>query len=344
MDRKLRFGILGTGNIAGQFAAGVAGCHRCQIVAVASRSQSSAKEFAGRHAAPAPPVPYGSYDQLLADPAVDAVYLSLPNTMHHQWALKALAAGKHVLCEKPIATSSPEAEEMFDAAQKAGRLLMEAFMYVSHPQTNAVLEAIRSGAIGSPRLIRASFCYRTNKIDGNIRFNRALAGGALMDVGCYCLHFSRLIMGTEPTSVHAVAQMHETGVDELTAGVLAFADGAAATFTCGMRVQADNTASICGTDGYIEIPIPWKPPVNAATFTIARSIPPKQDGLPTTASLPPRQTLTTNAPAPLYGMEADDFAAAALHGAAITVTPSNSLGNMRLLDQIRRQIGLDFSA
>jgi predicted dehydrogenase len=350
MNPTLRFGILGTGNIAGQFAAGVAGSHRCQIAAVASRSPSSAKEFADRHTSPASPTAYGSYEQVLSDPAVDAVYLSLPNTLHHEWTLKALAAGKHVLCEKPIATSSAQAEEMFDAAKKAGRLLMEAFMYVSHPQTKAVLDAIRSGAIGTPRLVRASFCYRTNKIDGNIRFNRGLAGGALMDVGCYCLHFSRLIMGSEPTSVHAVSRMHETGVDEMTAGVLSFENGSAATFTCGMRVQADNTASICGPDGYIEIPIPWKPPVDKATFTIARSMPPKQDGPPSfpssaaAASPPPRQTITTNAPAPLYGMEADDFAAAVLDGATPTVTSSNSLGNMRLLDQLRRQIGLDFSA
>jgi predicted dehydrogenase len=262
--------------------------------------------------------------------------------MHHEWTIKALASGKHVLCEKPLAVNAQQAEEMFDAAQKAGRLLVEAFMYVSHPQTKAVLETIRSGAIGTVRLVRTSFCYRTNKIDGNIRFSHPLAGGALMDVGCYCLNFSRLIMGVEPTSANAVARMHESGVDEMTAGVLGFPDGAAGTFSCGMRVQADNTASICGTDGYIEIPVPWKPPVAGAHFTIARSTPPKQDG-PAAPSLPPRQTITADATGPLYAMEADDFAAAVLDGVPPAVSRANSLGNMRLLDQIRRQIGLGFT-
>ena len=173
------------------------------------------------------------------------------------------------------------------------------------------------------------------------QLNAELAGGGLMDVGCYCLHFSRLVMGKEPTSVHAVAQMHENGVDEMTAGVLGFEGGAAATFSCGTRVQADNAAAICGTDGYLEVPVPWKPALTGASFTIARSTPPKQDG-PAGSSLPPRQTITADATAPLYAMEADDFAAAVLDGAAPTVSRADSLGNMRVLDEIRRQIGLGF--
>jgi predicted dehydrogenase len=135
--------------------------------------------------------------------------------------------------------------------------------------------------------------------------------------------------------------MHESGVDEMTAGVLGFADGAAATFACGTRVQADNMADICGTDGYVEIPVPWKPPLTGASFTIARSTPPKQDGAGG-ATLPPRQTITVDSTAPLYAMEADDFAAAVLDGAAPAVSRNDSLGNMRLLDEIRRQIGLEF--
>jgi predicted dehydrogenase len=338
MAKSLRWGIIGTGNIAGQFAAGMAGSKRGQIVAAGSRSDASAKAFSQRFAIAES---YGSYEQLLADPNVDAVYISLPNSMHHEWTLKSLESGKHVLCEKPIATNTQQAREMFDAAQRAGRLLVEAFMYVSHPQTKAVLQTIRSGAIGTVSLVRTSFCYRTTRIDGNIRFSREMAGGALMDVGCYCLHFSRLIMGSEPTTVRAVARMHEKGVDEMTAGVLGFADGSAATFSCGTQVQADNMADICGTDGYIEVPVPWKPALTGASFTIARSTPPRQDG-PTT-SLPPRQTITTDATAPLYAMEADDFAAAVLDGAAPAVSQADSLGNMRLLDEVRRQIGLEFT-
>jgi predicted dehydrogenase len=337
MERKLRWGIMGTGNIAGQFTSGLAGAKRGLIAAVGSRGEASANSFAQRFAIA---TSYPSYEQLLADHSIDAIYLSLPNSLHHEWTLKALAAGKHVLCEKPIATTAVQAAEMFDAAQKAGRVLAEAFMYVSHPQTKAVLRAVKEGAIGKVQLVRSSFCYRTSRIDGNIRFSREMAGGALMDVGCYCLHFSRLIMGSEPTSVHAVAHMHETGVDEMTAGVLGFAGGAAATFSCGTRVQAGNLAMICGTDGYIEVPVPWKPPVSGASFTIARSVPPKQDG--PGSSLPPCQTITADATGPLYAMEADDFAAAVLDGAAVPVDHADSIGNMRLLDEIRAQIGLSF--
>jgi predicted dehydrogenase len=337
--RQLRFGILGTGNIARQFAAGVAGAKRAVIHAVGSRTATSAeafaREFGGIRA-------HGSYEALLADEQIEAIYLSLPNSMHHEWTLRCLAAGKHVLCEKPLATNAQQAEEMFDAADRVGKLLVEAFMYVSHPQTRSVLHAVRSGVIGEVRLVRASFCYRTNKIDGNIRFSRELAGGALMDVGCYCIHFARRIFGAEPISVNAVSRLHEGGVDEMTAGVLGFANGAAATFSCGTRVQADNMADICGTDGFIEVPVPWKPPLNGATYTIARSTPPKQDGAAASA-LPPRQTFSIDSPGTLYGMEADDFAAAIIDGVPPAVSRADSLGNARLLDLIRQQIGLSFA-
>jgi predicted dehydrogenase len=162
-----------------------------------------------------------------------------------------------------------------------------------------------------------------------------------MDVGCYCLHFARNVIGSEPTMVRAVSRLHDSGVDEMTAGVLGFADGSAATFSCGTRVQADNMADICGTDGYIEIPVPWKPPLTGASFTIARSTPPKQDGASASA-VPPRQTISVDATGPLYAMEADEFAAAVLDDAPPAVSRSDSLANMHLLDEIRKQIGLDF--
>lgn len=338
MSKPLRWGILGTGNIASQFAAGVAGARRSVITAVGSREASTAGTFAQRYAIANV---HGTYDSLLSDPNVDAIYLSLPNSMHHNWTLRALAAGKHVLCEKPFATNAAEAQEMFDAARRRGLVLVEAFMYMSQPQTLAVLDEIRSGAIGEVRLVRTSFCYRTLKVDTNIRFRKDLAGGAMMDVGCYCLSFSRLMIGKEPTSVHAVGKIHHSGVDEMAAGVLGFEGGAAATFSCGMSVQADNTAYICGTEGYIEIPVPWKPPATGATYTIARSTPPKMDAVPGAApAAPPRVTKTADAGGPLYAVEADDFAAAVLDGAPPRVSEAHTMGNMHLLDTIRRQIGL----
>jgi D-xylose 1-dehydrogenase (NADP+, D-xylono-1,5-lactone-forming) len=342
MNDQLRWGILGTGNIARQFADGVLkSAQRSQITAVGSRSPATAKAFAqpreikGMH---------GSYQALLADAKVDAVYNSLPNSLHHEWTIKALRAGKHVLCEKPFALTRTEAEEMFAEAAKAKRVLVEAFMYRSHPLTHAMIDAVRGGEIGDLKLVRTSFCYKTSRVDGNVRFDRELGGGGLMDIGCYCINFSRMLAGEEPNEIHASAHMHERGVDDLVVATLKFPSGVCASFTCAMSVHADNTAYVCGTDGYIEIPIPWKPPVMGATYTIARSTPPKMDIAAGTggAARPPRETRTVDAGKELYALEADDFAAAVLDGKPPALTEADTLGNMAVLDEMRRQIGLTF--
>jgi predicted dehydrogenase len=341
VNGPLRWGILGTGNIARQFAAGVRTARRGVLAAIGSRQIASAQSFAEAYQIPAS---VGSYEELLARPDINAIYLSLPNSMHHQWTIAALRKGKHVLCEKPFALDVAESEEMFDEAQKAGRVLMEAFMYRCHPLTHAYTQAIASGAIGQVKLIRASFCYRTTRIAGNVRFSRELGGGALMDVGCYCINFARMIAGAEPTRVHAVARMHESGVDEQVSAVMEFPGGLSATFTCGMGVQADNTSSICGTEGYIEVPVPWKPPVNDAVWIFGRAIPPRQDvGANAAPALPPRDVRKVSAGMELYAMEADDFAASVLDSTPPRVSREDTLGNMRVLDEIRRQIGLLFS-
>jgi predicted dehydrogenase len=338
MAQPLRFGILGTGNIAAQFTSGLETAHRSRIVAVASREPSRAGQFAAAHQIE---TVHPTYDALLADPNVDAVYNSLPNSSHHEWTIKALRAGKHVLCEKPLAVSLAEAREMFDEARRAKKLLVEAFMYRSHPLTHAVLEAVGGGAIGELRMIRSSFCYRTMRISGNIRFDPALAGGGLMDVGCYCIDFSRLLAG-EPIAIHAQGHLHASGVDDMAVGAMKFPSGVLASFTCGMSVQADNTAYVCGTDGYIEIPIPWKPPMKRAEYTIARSTPPRMDLLPGTPQPPPRQTHYVDSPSSLYGLEADDFAAAVQDGRPPAVSEADTLGNMAVLDEMRRQLGPGF--
>jgi predicted dehydrogenase len=334
-QQRLRWGILGTGNIARQFAAGVAAAHRSVIAAVTSRAGETAQAFARQFGIGAA---YGSYDELLRNPDVDAVYVSLPNTLHHPWTIRALRAGKHVLCEKPIAASAAEAQEMFDVARGGGRVLVEAFMYRSHPLTAAVLEVIRRGEIGKVKLIRTSFCFRTSKLAGNIRFDPSLAGGSLMDVGCYCLSFSRLIAGEEPERFEVFGHLNESGVDDLAAGVLHFPSGIVATFQCGMLVQADNTATISGDDGYVELPVPWKPPRENAAYVVAHSTPPKMDG--GAAAVKPRETRTASAPTELYGMEADDFAASVFDGAPERVSAADSLGNMRLLDAMRERLGV----
>ena len=344
MVTTLRWGILGTGNIARQWAAGLRSASRSAVQAVASRQAETARDFAGAHGIA---TAYGSYDELLRDRSVDAVYVSLPNSMHREWTVAALRAGKHVLCEKPIASNAAEAEEMFDAAEQSGRVLVEAFMYRSHPLTHAALAAVRNGEIGRVKLVRTSFCFRTTKTEGNIRFDASLAGGALMDIGCYCVNFSRLFAGAEPLGVHAVGTLHASGVDESAAAVLMFPDGVMASFTCGMSLHADNTAYVCGTEGYIELPVPWKPAKDDAELRVVRGTPPKMDqagkAAPGNAVPPPsREVRRVTAGKELYALEADDFAATVFEGAAPRLDRADSVGNMRVLDELRRQVGVRF--
>ena len=334
MSERLGWGILGTGNIARQFATGVNASRRGRLVAVGSRTEEKARAFGQAHHISAS---YGAYQQLLDDPTVTAVYNSLPNNLHHEWTIKALRAGKHVLCEKPFAVNLADAQEMFDVAKREGKVLMEAFMYRTHPLTHAVQQAVVSGAIGEVRLIRTSFCFKLSKWQGNIRFDPKLAGGVIMDVGCYCVNFSRLFAGAEPNRIHVVHHRHESGIDDIAAGTLVFPNNVIASFTCGMSVHADNTASICGSEGYIEIPVPWKPPASGATFTIARSTPPKMENS-TTKAPPPRETRTVTVDGDLYGLEADAFAATVFDGVAPAITPQDTLGNQRVVDELRKQI------
>lgn len=338
MSQRLGWGILGTGNIARQFAAGIRASRTGSLVAVGSRTTSSAAEFARTFAVPHA---LGSYADVLRVPGVDAIYNALPNSMHHPWTIAALKAGKHVLCEKPLAASTDEAREMFEVAKSTGRVLVEAFMYRSHPQTLAALESLRAGTIGLLKLIRTSFCFRTSRIDGNIRFSRDLAGGALMDIGCYCINFSRLFARQEPSGISVAGHLHESGIDELAVGTMTFPNGISASFTCGMTLQADNSAYLCGSEGFIAIPVPWKPPSRGAGFFIARSTPPRMDaaGKPQPAP-PPPERVVVDCEGDLYGNEADDFAASVAGECPPRITREDSIANMQVLDAMRRNLGI----
>jgi len=337
-EQNLRWGIIGTGNIANQFAKGVAGASRSVLAAVGSRTDAAAEAFAQQHGID-PAHAHGSYEALCHDERIDAVYVSLPNAMHHEWTVKALEAGKHVLCEKPFAVTVAEANEMFEVAERHDRRLVEAFMYRCHPLTRAVVEELRSGSIGELKLIKTSFNFCITKTEGNVRFSRELAGGALMDIGCYCISFSVLMAGRAPAEVHASGQMHATGVDEMSVGTMRFENGVVASFACGMRAHADNAAELCGTEGFIEVPVPWKPPVKGAEFKVRTMTPPRQDQRP---GGPSEQTHHVDAPAPLYGLEADAFAAHVLDDADPAVTKEETLTVQRVLDQMRAQVGVGF--
>jgi xylose dehydrogenase (NAD/NADP) len=322
---RLAMGILGTGHIAGVFAEGLNHSERWTLAAVGSRSADSARAFAAKFGAK---TTHGSYQALLDDPVIHAVYNSLPNSLHHEWTIKALRAGKHVLCEKPIAVNLGQAQEMFDEARRAGKILVEAFMYRSHPMTHALQRAVREGQIGELKMIRSSFVFSAQS-QGNVRFDTSLAGGSLMDIGCYCISYSRLFAGKEPAAMTAYGHLHASGVDDYAAGALAFPGGILANFICGMTARSDNAATLHGSDGYIEIPIPWKPPVKDAEFTRVDAA-------------GQRHTTRVSAGKHLYALEADDFAAAILNGTPVAVSEADSIGNQRCLDALRKQIGLSY--
>ena len=328
-----RWGVLGTGNIARQFCHDLKQIKHHALSSVASRSGDRAAAFCREFGGTA----VGGYSDLLDDPGLDAVYVSLPNTLHAEWTTKMLRGGHHVLCEKPLAVSPDEATAMFDAATKGDRLLVEAFMYRCHPQTVAVHQALRDGVIGEVTSVHASFCYRTTKIDGNVRFQPELAGGALMDVGCYCLDAIMLLGGGDIVDLATVSRRHERGVDAMTSGVVRLDNGVHGTFTCGVDTQHDNTLHVSGTGGHLTVAVPWKPG-DAAGYTIHRAARPKQELRPgESADPPPPEFVATPAELPLYALEADAFARAVRGQTAPFMSRDDSLRLSRAMQRAASQ-------
>ncbi|MDH3734785.1 MAG: Gfo/Idh/MocA family oxidoreductase [Gemmatimonadota bacterium] len=226
-----------------------------ELAAVASREEDRARAFADEWDIPRA---HGSYDALLADDEIDAVYIPLPNSLHREWTIRAAEAGKHVLCEKPLALTEAECRDMEEAAAANGVKLMEAFMYRFHPRTDRVLELVRSGTVGDVRMIRSAFTFRLTKPD-NIRMDASLGGGALMDVGCYCVNVSRTIAGREPIEAQATATWAESGVDEQLVGTLRFDGGLIAQFDCALTLERREMYEVSGTEGYLTVPNAFLP-------------------------------------------------------------------------------------
>lgn len=246
MTRPLRIGILGAARIAAVFVAGAKLSTRVEIVAVASREAARAEEFARANRIERAM----SYDEMLAAKDIDAVYNPLPNSLHAPWSIKAARAGKHVICEKPMALSEAEALEMFAAADAAGVVLLEGYPYLFQPQTREIERLISTGTIGTVQSITAT-CGFTLANPNDIRFDPALGGGALLDAGCYPVSFVRQIIGTRPTRVSAVARWHR-GVDQTLAATLEFASGAIAQVNCSFATGLHRSALIACSDGIIE--------------------------------------------------------------------------------------------
>ena len=246
----MRLGLLSTARINELLVAGARQTGSVEVVAIGSRDEQRAAAQARSLGVPRA---HGSYEELIADPGLDAVYVALPNSLHVEWSVRALEAGKHVLCEKPLSRRPEEAERAFDVAENRGLVLAEAFMWRHHPQARRLLELCRQ--IGELRLIRASFSFLLDR-PGDIRLNAALEGGALMDVGCYCVSAARLLAG-EPLAVHALQVQGGDGVDVRLTGVLRFAGDVLATIDCGLDLAARDELEVAGTEGVIWLDDPW---------------------------------------------------------------------------------------
>jgi D-xylose 1-dehydrogenase (NADP+, D-xylono-1,5-lactone-forming) len=245
------WGIMSTARINRRFLPGARAADNVHVLAVASRDPASAERYAREHEIERG---YG-YEDLLADREIEAVYIPLPNSMHIEWTVRALEAGKHVLCEKPLSRRPAEVEQAFEVAERCERLLMEAFMYRHNPQTARLLELIESGAVGRVRVIRSSFSFFTDD-PANVRLQTGLDGGALMDVGCYCVSAARLIAG-EPERVSAEQQLGGDGVDLAFAGMLRFPDDVVAYFDAGLALWGRDELEVVGEHGGLFLDDPW---------------------------------------------------------------------------------------
>jgi predicted dehydrogenase len=248
----VKWGILSTADINRKLLAGAAESDDVDVVAVGSRDLARAEAFAQTWAIDRA---YGSYEELLADPEVEAVYIPLPNTMHGEWSIKAVEAGKHVLCEKPFSRHIADVERAFDAAEATGMHLSEAFMYRHHPQTARLAELVTAGAIGELRVIRTVFSYSLYDPD-NIRLRTDVEGGSLMDVGCYCVSGARLL-GGEPESVVGAAHIGSSGTDWVFAGLMRFPGDVVALFDCGTSLGNRDELEAIGTEGSLFLDDPW---------------------------------------------------------------------------------------
>ncbi|NLN70955.1 MAG: Gfo/Idh/MocA family oxidoreductase [Chloroflexi bacterium] len=316
MERKIRWGILSTAQIGRKAVVpALKDSAMAEVVAVASRSLEEASTFAESFYIPRA---YGSYKALLADQEIDAVYIPLPNHLHKLWTIRVAEAGKHILCEKPLALDVVECQEMIAAARANGVQLMEAFMYRYHPRILAAHQMVLDGVIGDLKTIETAFTYRMEDTT-NIRFQPEMGGGALMDVGCYCVNISRLMAGREPITVQARLYRASTGVDNQLVGLLNFGDGLLAHFDCAMNQESRQRCLLAGTYGYLEIPNSFNIGVEDAPLI-------EQLGAG-------NRNVYTFAGANIYTLMAEDFMRS-IAGGSPTFPIEDALGNMRSIQAL----------
>ncbi|OIB02771.1 oxidoreductase [Paenibacillus sp. LC231] len=319
MSKKLRFGIMSTARIArNSMIPGILKSERCEVGAVASRNAEKASELAERYHIGKY---YGSYDELLEDPDIDAVYIPLPNHLHKPWTIKAAQAGKHILCEKPAALTEADVREMAEVAKAHNVLFAEAFMYRYHPKHARVREIIESGEIGQLRGIHGSFTFNNAEDKSNVRYSKDMGGGSIYDVGCYPISAARMIYGQEPKAVtaHAFFSEEHDGVDMMVHGMVEFEDGLGLTFECGMWTYSKCSLEIAGTDGRIELPsaFGWERMEDMAQICVhtARGSREEKVGIYNH-----------------FALQADAMAAAVMDGTPLPYGPEDAISNIRAIE------------
>jgi predicted dehydrogenase len=308
----VQWGLLSTARINDKFIAGVSESRESAVLAVASRDRTRAERYASARGIPRA---HDSYEALLADPDVDAVYISLPNSLHLEWTGRALEAGKHVLCEKPLSRRAADVTAAFDLAERHGRLLMEAFMYRHHPQTARLVALVRAGTIGRLRVIRASFSFNIRD-PADVRLRRGMDGGSLMDVGCYCVSAARLLAG-EPEVLSGAEVVGGDGVDITFTGWMRFPGHVLGHFDSGLVCDDRSDLEVVGEDASLYVPDPW--------HCVAPRIELRRGHQIELIEIPSANP---------YGLEADNLAAA-IHGAeAPLLGREDAVGQARAIEAL----------
>jgi len=318
-EQKLKWGVISTAKIGREkVIPAIQLSEKNKVVAIGSENVEKAKQIAADNGIDKV---HSSYDDLINDPDIDVVYNPLPNTMHVEWSIKALKAGKHVLCEKPMGMNAEETKLLLDEAAKHPRLkLMEAFMYRFHPQWLKVRELLDQNLIGEIRTVNTFFSYY-NVDSNNIRNRPEVGGGALMDIGCYCISFPKFIFGEEPLRLAAVMEKSpESGVDRMTSAILNFDQGRTATFTCSTQLNPFQRCIAYGTEGHIEVEIPCNAPIDVPCKVWLRS--------------KGKEELFTLETSNQYSDEADAFAKFILEDQDMQYYMQDALGNMKVVDAV----------
>jgi len=330
MSKTLNWGLLSTARINRALIPPLQVSKRNHLLAVASRSQENADAYAKEKKIARA---YGSYEALLANPEIDVIYNPLPNHLHAEWTIKAVEAGKHVLCEKPLALSVNEVDAIQAAARKHGRIVAEAFMYRHHPQTLKVQELVKSGSIGSLKLIRGSFSFILSREEDIRLLDPAMGGGSIWDVGCYPISYARTVVGENPLEVFGWQVTGKTGIDETFVGQMRFAGDVHAQFDSSFVIPFHSFMEIVGSEGTLSIPTPFKPGVNERIFLT-------RDEKTETIKVKGQE---------LYLGEVEDMADAILEGKDSRVSLHDSRANVAVINallesaRVGKAISIDYS-